>query len=194
MMRCRIVIPIKAPALCKTRLAPAVGEAERQAVVAYMLQRTVSAAIAVAGRDQVFLLGPSRHGLDQHIRLLPDPGQGLNHALAAARDAAVEADVARLLFLSADLPFVTADDVAALVKGPASAILAAPDDAGRGTNAISLPLPDAADFRFRYGEDSFAAHQAEADRLGLRFVPVARAGLTFDIDTPQDLSRWRQGN
>ena len=175
-MRCWIVIPVKAPQLCKTRLSPVLGEDERQKLVATMLRQTVSAAQAVAGREQVLLLGPSRHGLAEDIPLLNDPGQGLNVALTSAQDAAIGEGVDRLL-----------------LNLPRDGIAVAPDHAGTGTNALSLPLPGAAEFRFHYGEGSFAAHEAEAERLGLPFRSVQRPGLELDIDRPEELALWRRG-
>ncbi|HEX7876862.1 MAG TPA: 2-phospho-L-lactate guanylyltransferase [Sphingobium sp.] len=192
MMSCWIVIPIKAPEACKTRLMPALGDTERQALVATMLGRTVEAARAVIGRDQVLLLGPSRHGLAEDTPLLRDPGGGLNPALTSARDAAIRAGVDRLLLLSADLPTVSAQDVAALLEIPAEAMAGAPDCAGLGTNALSLPLPRASGFRFHYGEGSFAAHRAEAARLDLPFLCIDRPGLGLDIDRPDEIALWRQ--
>lgn len=191
-MRRWVVIPVKAPEACKTRLMPALGDEERQTLVAAMLRRTVEAARAVAGRDELLLLGPSRHGLDEDIPLLEDPGGGLNAALTSARNAAVRAEVDRLLLLSADLPTVSAEDVAALLDVPADAIAGGPDRAGQGTNALSLPLPRAATFRFHYGEGSFAAHRAEAARLGLPFLTIDRPGLGLDIDRPDEIALWRQ--
>ncbi|WP_313802818.1 2-phospho-L-lactate guanylyltransferase [Sphingobium sp.] len=185
-----IVIPVKAPAACKTRLSSVLDEAGRRDLVADMLHRTVEAAATVAGMDRLRLLGPSRHGLPKTIGLLDDPGGGLNPALAGARDAALAAGVERLLFLSADLPWVEAGDVAALLE--VSGIAAAPDLCGQGTNALSLPLPQAADFRFHYGEGSFAAHRGEAERLDLPFCAVVRQGLGFDIDQPGDLAGWER--
>jgi 2-phospho-L-lactate guanylyltransferase len=192
-VRCWIVIPIKAPEACKTRLSPALGDSERQALVAEMLHKTVSAAQAVAGRDQVLLLGPSRHGLDADIRLLADPGRGLNAALTSARDTAVREGIGRLLLLSADLPTIEPEDVAALLDIAADAVAGGPDRAGKGTNALSLPLPAASQFRFRYGEGSFAAHRAEAARLRLPFLTIDRPGLGLDIDRPDEVALWRQG-
>lgn len=187
-----IVIPVKAPADCKTRLSPVLDEAGRRDLVADMLHRTVEAAAGIVGMERLRLLGPSRHGLPDTIGLLGDPGGGLNPALASARDAALAAGVERLLFLSADLPLVEASDVAALLDIPAGSMAAASDLGGHGTNALSLPLPQAADFQFHYGVDSFAAHGAEAQRLGLPFLAVIRQGLGFDIDQPGDLADWRQ--
>lgn len=185
-MSCWIVIPIKAPADCKTRLASALDEAGRRALVASMLQRTFTAASAVGGK--VLILGPSLHGLPENVPLLPDAGHGLNAALASAKCAAAKVGVDRLILLSADLPRITADDVAALANVSSDALAAAPDRAGRGTNALSLPLPAAAGFRFHYGEGSFAAHRDEAARHRLPFVEVVRPDLQFDVDEVEDLT------
>ena len=188
-----IVIPVKAPEACKTRLSPVLDEAGRRDLVQQMLRRTVAAAGDTVGMERLRLLGPSRHGLPDALGLLDDPGLGLNRALAGARDRALAAGVERLLLLSADLPLVEPADVAALLDVPENGVAAACDRAGEGSNALSLPLPQAKDFRFCYGEHSFAAHRAEAERLGLPFVPVMRPGLAFDVDQPGDLAGWPQG-
>lgn len=185
-MSCWIVIPIKEPAACKTRLAPVLDEAGRRELVAGMLRRTFAAASEAGGK--VLLLGPSRHGLPEDIPLLADAGLGLNPALEGAKREALLERVDRLILLSADLPLVTAQDVAALAALPPDALGAAPDRAGLGTNALSLPLPAAADFRFHYGEGSFAAHRQEAERHSLPFLPIVRPGLQFDIDEAADLT------
>jgi 2-phospho-L-lactate guanylyltransferase len=187
--RAWVVIPVKAPAECKTRLSAVLDAAGRRDLVAEMVRRTVDAASAVVGVEAVRLLGPSRHGRAQSIGLLADPGGGLNAALASARDAALAKGVERLVLLSADLPLVEPDDVAALVA--VDGVGGAPDLAGTGTNALSLPLPQAAGFRFHYGEGSFAAHEGEAARLGLGFSAMVRPGLGFDVDQPGDLVGWR---
>lgn len=183
-----VVIPIKAPAACKTRLATALDEQERERLVAAMLHHTVAAARTVVGHAHVLLLGPSRHGLDDSTPLLADPGLGLNAALASARDMAVQAGVGRLLLLSADLPTVRAEDVAALLDVPEKTVAGAPDRAGHGTNALSLPLPRAASFGFHYGEGSFAAHRKEAFAAALPFLEMDRPGLGLDIDLPSDIA------
>jgi 2-phospho-L-lactate guanylyltransferase len=168
-------------------LRPALSEAERRELVAAMLGQVVAAAKAARGVDEVRLLGPSRHGLPAEIPLLADPGGGLNAALAAAAEQALAAGVDRLLVVAADLPRLTAEDVAALAGVAAGEAAIAPDRSGTGTNALSLPLPQAAGFRFQYGPESFARHQAEAARLGLPLGTIRSAGLGLDIDEPADL-------
>ena len=187
-----VVTPVKAPEACKTRLAPALGDTERQALVASMLGRVVEAASAAAGIDEVLLLGPSRHGLPASIRLLADPGGGLNAALAAALAEAQAEQVDRLVILAGDLPRLAVSDVEALAALSPGELGVAPDRQGVGTNALSLPLPRAADFRFQYGDDSAARHLAEAARLGLTARVVSSDGLALDVDAPEDLAAIAQ--
>ena len=52
---------------------------------------------------------------------------------------------------------------------------------------MCLPLPAARAFRFALGEDSFARHRTEADRLGLPFEVILSHGLERDVDEPEDL-------
>jgi len=186
-MTCWVVIPIKAPEACKTRLRPALGEAARRELVAGMLRHVVETAGGAPGVDAVRLIGPSRHGLPAAVALLDDPGEGLNPALAAAVPAAAAAGVDRLVVLAGDLPELTAGDVAALAGLAPGVLGVAPDRKGEGTNALSLPLPAARGFRFQYGPGSCAAHSAEAARLGLALQLVRSATLALDVDEPADL-------
>lgn len=187
-MTCWVVIPIKAPEACKTRLRAALGEAARRELVAGMLRHVVDVASAEPAVDAVRLIGPSRHGLPEEIQLLAEPGEGLNPALAAALAAAESAGVARLVVLAGDLPRLAAEDLRALAGLAPDALGVAPDRKGEGTNALSLPLPAARDFRFQYGPDSFAHHRAEAARLGLSLQVVRSETLGLDVDDPADLA------
>lgn len=181
-----IVIPIKALADCKTRLAPALDDRARRELVTRMFQQTFAAASETG--DPVLLLGPSRHGMPTNIPLLGDPGQGLNAALAVAKKAAIAANVDRLVLLSADLPTIDSSDVRSLTQLEGAAVGIAPDLALVGTNALSLPLPQAADWRFGFGPASFAAHEQEAERCGLHSVRIFRRGLALDVDRVEDLT------
>ncbi len=196
-MLCWIVIPIKAAEACKTRLASALDEQSRRSLVAAMLDRTVRAAEGGAegfpGQARILLAGPSRHHLPPDMPLLPDHGRGLNAVIASARDAAFKAGAGRLLILSADLPLIEKEDVFALLAVSPGHVAIASDRQGQGTNALSLPLPDAAPFHFQYGDGSFHAHRAEAMRLGLPFMAVERIGLAFDVDHPGDVTPHVRG-
>ena len=85
-------------------------------------------------------------------------------------------------------PPVTPRALDRLAAVPAGEIGIAPDRHGTGTNALSLPLPQAAGFAFAFGADSFARHHDEAERLGLTIEVIHSHGLARDIDEPPDLA------
>jgi len=184
---CWAVIPIKAGSDGKSRLADVLDDAERQALVRSMLERVVNAAADARMIDRVMLVGASRHGLPEDIELLEDPGTGLNGAVKSALGEVAKHGVDRILIVAADLPGVTSQELDLLALAPTESIAIAPDRHETGTNAISLPLPAAAGFTFAFGADSFALHQQEAHRLGLRVETILSDGLEKDIDEPADL-------
>ena len=60
-----------------------------------------------------------------------------------------------------------------------------PDGRNSGTNALSLPVPDA--IRFRFGQNSFENHKRAAVDAGLAVSIITSPGLDLDLDTPRDL-------
>lgn len=122
-------------------------------------------------------------------RLLIQHGLGLNAGLEEARRVLASPTTTLLVVLHGDLPWLTADDVHALVDGVSQSggMAIAPDRAGAGTNGLALSPPDAISFRF--GPGSFEAHVAAASGAGLPVTVVERQGLAFDLDTPADLDR-----
>ncbi len=191
-MTVRIIVPHRGLAAAKTRLAPVLDDAEREALAQRLLERVLRVAHQACG--DVVVITPSE-ALEPLVsgagaRLVVQRGMGLNAGLEQARREALSDRIETLLVLHGDLPNLGADDVAAfLVAVPQPAGVAiAPDRAGIGTNGLALRPPDAIAFRFGIG--SFAAHLAEAEAAGVRMVEVHRPGLAFDLDTPADLARW----
>ena len=186
-MTCWAIIPIKASAQSKSRLSGVLGARERQDLVRSMLSHVVETASASRMIDRVCLVGPSRLGLPETIPLLRDPGTGLNPAVQSAFAELANNGPDRVIVMAADLPEVTPQDLDLLAASPADTVAIAPDRHEIGTNAISLPLPAARDFRFAFGEDSFALHRAEAERIGLNIEVIFSRGLERDVDEPADL-------
>lgn len=184
-MACWAIIPVKGTALGKQRLAGVLDAAARAALVGQMLDHVVAAARAAPGIDRIALLGTARHGQGDDVTLLADPGTGLNPAIAGAVRQAEAAGATRVVILFADLPQVTAAEIARLAGGDTIAL--APDRHDTGTNGLALPLPAASGFTFGFGPDSFARHRAEAARLGLPCEIIRSPGLQRDIDEPADL-------
>ncbi len=68
--------------------------------------------------------------------------------------------------------------------GRVPSIVAAPDRAGSGTNALLVAPPDA--IRFQFGPRSLQRHRREALRRRCRWRLVHAPGLAFDVDRPGD--------
>lgn len=116
------------------------------------------------------------------------PDVSYNRALEAARLVAIERwNPAALLVLAADLPGLTADDVAAMIALGAAdgTVVVAPDRWEIGTNG--LLLRPAAAIPFRFGAESFQQHRAEAAERGLQLQLYRASGTAIDVDEPEDL-------
>ncbi|MDE2597426.1 MAG: 2-phospho-L-lactate guanylyltransferase [Sphingomonadales bacterium] len=186
-MSCWLFIPVKPPETAKLRLSGVLDEAARARLVRSMLNRVVTAARGADHVSAVCLIGPSRHGQGEDLVLLDDPGHGLNPALDMALIHGHAHGADRVIVVAGDLPQITAQDLQLLAMVPQGKVGIAPDRHGTGTNALSLPLPDARLFAFAFGPDSCARHHDEASRLGLGVEVIHSPGLSRDIDVPADL-------
>jgi 2-phospho-L-lactate guanylyltransferase len=188
----RIIVPHRGLAVAKTRLAPVLDDAEREALAKRLLERVLAVARVACG--DVVVISPS-DALGPLVtaagaRLVHQLGMGLNAGLEQARGEALADRIDTLLVLHGDLPNLSTADITALltaVPGPGGVAIA-PDRAGGGTNGLALRPPDAIPFRFGIG--SLAAHRAAAEAAGVAMAEVHRSGLAFDLDTPADLARW----
>lgn len=181
-MSLRIVIPVRPLGQGKTRLSPALSGPARAELARAMFAHVQDVArtlapVHVISRDPAVLAMT-----DHPIR---ESGEGLNPALEqAARELG---GTGPLLALSADLPLLSGEDLAAMIALLDKAeVVTAPDRAGLGTNALLLGRPRLIPYRF--GPDSLAAHRMLAEQAGLRFVLCHRAGLASDVDRPEDLA------
>lgn len=188
----RIIVPHRGLAAAKTRLAPVLDHDERIALARTLLLGVLE--VARQGVPDVVVISPSAElepvVREARARLAVQRGMGLNAGLDQARENAVADGVERLVVLHGDLPNLGAGDVEALLEAadgrPSVAI--APDRLGTGTNGLALTPPTVIGFRF--GAGSFAAHRTEAQAAAIEPAIVVRAGLAFDLDTPEDLARW----
>jgi 2-phospho-L-lactate guanylyltransferase len=176
-----VVIPVKAFARAKRRLAP-VLDAQGRATLAREMATTVVAAarplrtLVVCDDDDVRAWAT---GLG--VEVVWTPGLGLNGAVAAALEHVRREGATQAIVAHADLPLATDLSWLADVEG----VTLVPDRHGDGTNAACVPTGRG--FTFAYGAGSCARHEAEAHRLGLplRVVPDRRLG--WDVDRPEDL-------
>jgi 2-phospho-L-lactate guanylyltransferase len=196
-MNCWAIIPVKAFALGKSRLAAVLGSEQRAALNRRLFGRVLEAALGVFRAERVAVVtgdalllalvrGQGLHGLE-------DKGEGLNAALGLGCRHAIECGADAIAVLSSDLPMVASADVAGLTGalGEAPSCVIAPDEQEEGTNALALTPPDA-DF-FRFGPDSFQAHLEAAKRRNMAVRILRRDGLAHDLDTPESYRRFAKG-
>lgn len=190
------LIPIRGLQNGKTRLAGDLSPEARATLTARLLRQAIGATVDTPEVDTVVVISPDPAALaltrsidPDIVPLMQNPAHpGLNAAITAGRDWARHRAAAALVVLFGDLPLLTSDDVRHLVTAPASVVLA-PDRHGTGTNALRLRLDgNGAIFVTSFGDDSFARHIAEAERLGLSVTTVVTPGTAHDLDTPDD---WR---
>ena len=167
------VVPMKSMDLAKSRLATVLDSAGRHALARRMLDHVLEtlrqagvASVRVASGDQ---------------------GTGdLNADVTAAARLVESEGATNLLLVMADLPYLTAADVTALIEaGRKSAVVIAEAKDG-GTNALLLRPPTVLNFSFATNRPSAATHGKEARKAGIEPLFLRRPGLARDIDTPQD--------
>ncbi|MBA3235216.1 MAG: 2-phospho-L-lactate guanylyltransferase [Chloroflexi bacterium] len=190
-VRVAAIIPVGTFDGAKTRLAGSLDAEERQDLVEGLLARTVVAALAVDGLDDVLVISPDRevltHASELGARTMLQRTDGLNAGLEEARADVIAGGAAALIVLPIDLPFVTADAVAAIVAALTSdsdpTVVLVTDRHGSGTNILGLSPPDVIVFAF--GSGSRIAHRTAADASGASYVELDSA-LSVDLDTPDD--------
>jgi 2-phospho-L-lactate guanylyltransferase len=182
--RVAVLIPVKAFADAKVRLAGALGPTERAALARSMAAQVVTAArhlpVAVVCDDRDVAEWARARG----VLVVWEPGRGLNGAVEAGIDQLARLGVEQVIVAHADLPLATDLTWVANFAG----VTLVPDRANDGTNVACVPTD--AGFHFAYGPGSFARHSAEARRLRLPLRVVREPSLGWDVDVPADLTSF----
>jgi 2-phospho-L-lactate guanylyltransferase len=168
------VVPMKSTELAKSRLAPVLDAAGRRALAQQMLHHVLG-----------ILRGA---GLPVHVAG-DNQGKGdLNADVTEAARLVARDGATHLLLVMADLPYLSADDIAALIEaGHDNAVVIAEAKDG-GTNAMLLTPPTVLEFAFATHRPSATFHAESARRAGIEPLILRRPGLARDIDTPADLA------
>ena len=177
------LVPLKALAEAKGRLAPAVGPLQRRLLVIAMFEDVIAALQAVPALAAPVVVSPDREVWRRAdamgcrvVEEPPGPGD-LNGALAAA---AAAGDVEALLVVAADLPLASAAGLERVLAAAGAPVTVVPSADGGGTNVLAWRDP--ATFAPSFGPDSAARHLAVPGA-----VRVDDPGLSLDVDTVGDL-------
>ena len=178
------MLPVKRFAVAKTRLALPADERER--IAAAMASDTVAAALATPSVVRVVVVTDEPAAARALARLgaevVPDqPDAGLNQALAHGIAHARGSGAGAVATLSADLPAITPDALAAALALVAPSGVVA-DRAGSGTTLLAAVSGEA--LVPEYGDGSLRRHVASGAR---DLSDLVDQRLRLDVDTVADL-------
>ena len=176
------LVPLKALAEAKGRLAPEVGPLQRRLLAIAMFEDVIAALQAVPALTAPVVVSPDREvwrradAMGCRVVEEPPGAGGLNAALAAAAKAVSNAS---LLVVAADLPLASAAGLERVLAAEAP-VAVVPSADGAGTNVLAWRDP--ASFAPSFGPASAARHLAVPGA-----VRVDDPGLSLDVDTVDDL-------
>lgn len=187
LLRFGVLVPVKPPAVAKSRLA-ALGDDVRRALASAFAADTVSAVLACDLVERVLTVTDD-HELAGELsalgsEVLPDAvADDLNGSLEqAAVELLRRGPGLRLAAVCADLPALRPEELeVALTAAATDRMSFVADHDCRGTTLVAAP--DLTTFRPRFGHGSRVEHLASAAELHLDAVPTLRR----DVDTPEDL-------
>ncbi|HYX11007.1 MAG TPA: 2-phospho-L-lactate guanylyltransferase [Candidatus Acidoferrum sp.] len=186
------IIPVGTLEGAKSRLGETLDAEERRDLATRMAHRTIEAAVATPGIDEVLVVTPDQAVRDLALaagaRPLRQRSQGLNRGLREAREEALAAGADAIVVLPIDLPLISPEALGRVLERLSDPerplVVLVSDRHRRGTNVLLVAPPDAIEFGF--GGDSRAAHAECAAEAGARLVELD-GPLTLDLDTPDDL-------
>jgi 2-phospho-L-lactate guanylyltransferase len=177
------LVPVKALAEAKGRLAPTVGPLQRRLLAIAMFEDVIAALQAVPGLAAPVVVSPDREVWRRAdamgCRVVEEPpGAGdLNRSLASA---AAAGNGSALLVVAADLPLASAAGLERVLAAAEAPVAVVPSHDGGGTNVLAWRDPGS--FAPSFGPDSAARHLALPGA-----VRVDDPGLSLDVDTAADL-------
>lgn len=205
---CWVIIPVKALAGAKSRLAPVLNARQRYHLALQLLQHTfrllqpllqeelIAGFVVVSNDKSVLALAEEYRGtgLPELEGTIPTATH-LNPALAqAARWCKENRRASALLIMPSDLPLLKTEDLREILSylklNPTEPLaVIAPDRHEQGTNALLLRPPNLLNFNYYFGERSFGYHLSAMGHLpGVQLKICIRPGLAFDLDQPEDLA------
>ncbi|MBL1435221.1 MAG: 2-phospho-L-lactate guanylyltransferase [Rhodobacteraceae bacterium] len=180
------IVPMKDPALAKTRLSEVLTDGVRARLAMALFRRTLDF-LAEAQPDVDVLVVSESEVIEAEVKgfFLRQVSTGLSEAVTEGAAWAVAEGYAAICVLPADLADPSAEDLARLLALGAGISIAPAHDGG--TNALLVSPPDA--ISFHYGKGSCLAHQRAAAGRPCTIIPLE--SFRYDIDTSDDLSRVR---
>jgi 2-phospho-L-lactate guanylyltransferase len=174
-----LLVPVKRLEVAKSRIA--LSAADRADLALAMATDTVAAAVACALVDRVVVVTDDLRAVaaltGPGVTVVADtPDAGLNPAL---RHGAVAAAGGRIVAVSADLPALTANDLATVLAAAGThprGVVA--DESGTGTTVLTAMSVE--EFAPSFGVASFSAHRRDGS---VDLTAMAAPSVRRDVDT-----------
>jgi 2-phospho-L-lactate/phosphoenolpyruvate guanylyltransferase len=162
---------------------------ERASLAREMMDHVLEAVVGSGAMSGVAVISPDEIDLPEGVTYLRQRRAGLNNLLEEGRHWALEQGAEAVMVVFADLPLLSAADVARIVemaREPGTVVLA-PDRHETGTNVmLARPVSLA---QFAFGPGSYARHRELYEEAGAIVRTYVSRGTSLDIDTPGDLSQ-----
>jgi 2-phospho-L-lactate guanylyltransferase len=196
-MKYSALVPVKALAQAKSRLAPYLSSSERESLVLDMLAHVLQVLRSSGRFEHISVVSEDRRVLSFAAQWdaipLFEEQHGHNPALSAAAMRELTGGVKALLTISADLPLLTVCDINAMCTlAERFNVVLAPSREGTGTNALLTRPPLAIPYLF--GSNSRERHLEAARDKYLSSTLHHSYSLAFDVDTIEDVRELQRAN
>jgi len=190
----KAVVPVKGLRESKKRLGSYLSQDSREKLVKALLEDVLTN----LGRADIFssitVISQDERVTDEirspKVAFHKQNGTGLNSAVQQSISSAVKGRADSLTIVLADIPLAQATDFREIMQlgRQSPKVVLAPSMKG-GTNIMTLSPPDS--ISPSYGRWSYSRHLRQAQKKGLSVYSISNPRVTFDIDTPKDLSELR---
>ena len=175
------ILPVKARANAKQRLAEWLTAAQRETLARVMFEEVLEKLLAARGIDRVMVATSDESAAEQAWRagvtVFEEQDQrGHSHSADRAARRAMELGAETVLLIPIDVPLVTTTELESLVAAARPGVIIVPSADGTGTNALVRTPPDAIESRF--GKNSFRAFQASprGGEVGVVYMLAPHSG------------------
>jgi len=186
------VLPVKPLAKGKSRLRGCLNAEEIFALNRSLFEETYHKLDASGEIDRILVVSQDEEVLEYTrqlggVALRENQQSSLNEAVSQALGFISEYDPGMVLIVPADLHWMTAEDLEALLqlRRDGEFMIIVPDHCQRGTNAILVSHPGLLIPHF--GRNSFQKHTQQAANRSVELIVWLNKNIQRDLDTPQDL-------
>lgn len=191
------IIPVKPLNRSKSRLSPIVSPEGRESLSRQMLERTLVTLKGVRDISGILLISRDTSALTlgrkYGAQTLTESGAPeLNASLNRATQVVSTYNASGILLVASDVPLMSRIDIERMISlsKESPSLVIASDRHQKGTNAMLVRPPGLITYRF--GEDSFQKHVAEAREMGAVVSIYRSKTIELDVDTPSDLDLYRE--